>query len=62
MALTHHDASLNNERGSCEPELFGAKQGSYDDVASGLELTVALHHDAVTKTIKKQGLLSLGQA
>ena len=48
MALTHHDASLDNERGSCEPKLFGAKQGSYDDVASGLELTVTLHHDAVT--------------
>lgn len=62
MALTHYDASLDNERGSCEPKLFGAKQGSYDDVASGLELTVTLHHDAVTKTIKQQGLLSLGQA
>ena len=45
-----------------KPNSSRAQQGSDDDIASGLQLTVDLHADSIAKTVEDQGLLSLREA
>ena len=62
VADAHHDAAAHHERRGGEPELLGAEQRGDDDVASGLQLAVGLHDDAVAQAVEQQRLLRLGQA
>jgi len=62
VADAHQDASRGDQGGRRETELLGSQQRRDDDIASGLQLTIALHHNAVAQAIEQQGLLGLGQA
>ncbi len=62
VANTHHDAAGNNQRCSREAVFLATQQGSNDNVASSLELTVNLNHHTVTETVEHEGLLGLGEA
>ena len=62
VADAHHDAAADDERGRGEAELLGAEQRGDDDVATGLELAVALDDDPVAQPVEHQGLLGLGEA
>ncbi|SKZ72348.1 Uncharacterised protein [Mycobacteroides abscessus subsp. abscessus] len=61
MADAHHDATRDDERRRREAEFLGSEQCTDDHVASGLELAVDLHRDAVAKSVEQQGLLRLGE-
>ena len=52
----------HHQRRGGEAELLGAEQRGDDDVATGLELAVGLHDDAVAQAVEQQGLLGLGEA
>ena len=56
------DAARHDERRGGEAELLGAEQGGDDDVATGLQLAVGLHDDAVAQAVEQQRLLGLGEA
>ena len=62
VADAHHHAAHDHERRGGEAELLGAEQRGDDDVATGLELAVGLHDDAVAQAVEQQGLLGLGEA
>ncbi len=62
VADPHHDAARDHQRCRGEAVLFCAEQRADDDVATGLQLPVDLHHDAVAQAVHEEGLLRLGQA
>src|SRR5574343_1304646 len=62
VALAHHDAAFDHQRRGGEAEFVGTQQGTDDDVAAGLHLTVDLNADTRTQTVQHQGLLGFGQA
>ena len=62
VADPHQDAAGDHERSGREAVLLGSEQRGDDDVASGLELAVGLHHDPVAQAVEQQRLLGLGQA
>ena len=61
MADAHHHAARHDERRGGEAELLGTEQRRDHDVATGLQLTVGLHDDAVAQTVHQQRLLGLGE-
>mmetsp|Transcript_15954 Transcript_15954/g.39104 ORF Transcript_15954/g.39104 Transcript_15954/m.39104 type:complete len:753 (+) Transcript_15954:902-3160(+) len=61
MALSHHDATHGDQRGSCKTILFSSKKTGNSDIASSLELTISLQLDAVTESIENKSLLSLSK-
>ena len=62
VADAHHHAATHHQRRGGETELLGAEQRGDDDVATGLELTVALHDDAVAQPVLHERLLRLRDA
>ncbi|KAG1449042.1 hypothetical protein G6F57_016713 [Rhizopus arrhizus] len=62
VALAHHDAAFDDQRGGREAEFVGAQQRADDDVAAGLHLAVGLHADAAAQAVQHQRLLRFGQA
>ena len=48
VAHTHHHATADHQGGRCETELLSTEQCSNNHVATGLELTIGLHHNAIT--------------
>ena len=61
MANPHHDAAADHQWSRGKTKLFGPKEGGDEHVAPGLELTVALHDDAIAQTVEQQRLLRLRQ-
>ena len=62
MALAHHDAAHGHQRSGREAELLRAQQGGDGDVATGLQLTVGLQHDAGAEVVHHQRLVGLRDA
>ena len=62
MTDAHHHAAAHHQRRTGEAKLFGAEQCRDHDVSPGLELPIALHHNAIAQTILHQRLLRLGDA
>ena len=61
MADAHHHAARHDQRRGGEAELLGAEQRRDHDVATGLQLTVDLHDDAIAQAVHEQRLLRLGE-
>ena len=62
MTFPHHDAARNHKRCGGKTEFIGTEQGTDNDIASGLHLTVSLHDDTAAQTVQHQGLLRFGKA
>ena len=62
MADAHHHAARHDERRGGEAELLRAEQRRDHDVATGLQLTVDLHDDAIAQAVHEQRLLRLREA
>ena len=62
VALAHHDAAFDDQRGGRKAEFVSAQQRADHNVAPGLHLAVSLHADAVAQAVEHQRLLRLGQA
>ncbi len=62
VADPHHDAAHYHQRGRSESIFLGAQQGCDDHVPAGLELSIGLNNDAISKPIENERVLRLGQA
>ena len=61
VADAHHDAALNHQRSGSKTKLLSAQQHRDHDIATGLELAIALHADAVAQPVEHQGLLGFSE-
>ena len=62
VTLSHQHAAQAHQGGSAKTKSLRAEQCSDDHVASGLELSVHLHPDAISQAVEYESLLRLSQA
>ena len=62
MTDAHHDAPRHDQGCGGEAEFLGPEQRGDHDVATGLQLSIGLHDDAVAQAVQQQRLLGLGEA
>ena len=61
VALTHHDATFDDQWRSSKAKFVSPEQRTDKYVAPSLHLTIGLHANAATQSIQNQGLLRLRQ-
>ena len=62
VADAHHDAPERHERRGGEAEFLGAEHRGNHHIATGLQLTIGLHHNAGPEVVQHERLMGFGEA